>query len=171
MEAIKRYLEVISVISSKPVIWLFHRDVLDSKAGSENHSPQDISWSSTGVHTIFCFPGDSSFTPFTVEGGNEDVLGPAHDTSKLMGSISDCSTRYGNVSNSVSFSSQSPRLWGCLQKGPRKIGSHYLAGELVLRSWLFRGTSPPLESSRCWEGISRVISHTQEEERVLSCLS
>lgn len=73
------------------------------------------------VHTIFCFPGDSSFLPLLLKEGMKMSLGPAHNTSKLMGSISDCSTRYGEcLQFSVSFSSQSPRLWGCLQKGPKE---------------------------------------------------
>ena len=74
MEAIKRYLEVISVISSKPVIWLFHRDVLDSKAGSGAPYPRDISWSSAGTYHFLLSRGQQ-FPPFTVEGGNEDVPG------------------------------------------------------------------------------------------------
>lgn len=45
------------------------------------------------AHTVFCFAGDSSFLPLLLKEGTKMSLGPAHDTSKLTGSISGCSTR------------------------------------------------------------------------------
>ena len=70
------------------------------------------------VHTVFCFPGDSSFLPFLLKEGMMS-LGPAHNTSSSRGQSLTAQPGRGNISNSLS-SSQSPSLWGCLQKGPKE---------------------------------------------------
>ena len=98
------------------------------------------------VHTVFCFPGDSSFLPFLLKEGMMS-LGPAHDTSSSQGQSLTAQPGGGEyLQFSVSFSSQSPSLWGCLQKGPEE-------DRVTFPSW---GAGPqklafPEELAHLWE--------------------
>lgn len=66
-------------------------------------------------------------------------LGPAHDTSSSQGQSLTAQPGGGSISNSLCPSPLSLLAYGAASKrDPRKIGSHFLAGELVLRSWLFQ---------------------------------
>ena len=140
MEAVKCYLEV---TSSKPVVWLFCREVLDSKAGSWVPHSRDISWSSfciqfsalqgTAVSSCYCW--------------RREQRCPWVQHVTLLSSRGQSLTAQpgrGNISNSVSLSSKSPSLWGSLQKGPEE-------DRVTFPSW---GTGSQIAA-----GFSRGVAH------------